>query len=348
MPELIEVPTKDIFQPSYIGGDLMEKTLGFYEQNNFARYFLKLFDENTMLQVFAAYNVGTSVHWPGASIFWQIDTSSRIRTGKIMLFDPITGKYISEHTEFVHKKLKTVNFNLKQCFFGEHLLTGNNKNVAIVDNEKSALVATVYMPEFIWLAIGDFENLSISNYRILKGRNVILCPAVNHYDKCLSVAAALKDTGNFTVSELLERCASDQERQHGHDLADYLVKFSLVEFNKKDRVTIKTNTEVIPISRKSPPIGNINRGPFRPWGITEVETFFKTADLPPSVIMNRAIKVIDVRLMVGSHLEIINSNDGNPAYLPYLDRLIDLMTILKNKQLKTNKNNDQKRSRKNN
>ena len=57
------------------------------------------------------------------------------------------------------QKLNLPNYNLKQCLFGEHLLSEiPTKPVAIVESEKSALVATHYMPEFIWLATGGIHG----------------------------------------------------------------------------------------------------------------------------------------------------------------------------------------------
>jgi hypothetical protein len=42
-------------------------------------------------ELIAQFYIGTSKHWPGATIFWQIDHQGRIRTGKIMLYDPRGG-----------------------------------------------------------------------------------------------------------------------------------------------------------------------------------------------------------------------------------------------------------------
>lgn len=37
------------------------------------------------------YRIGTSNHWPNATIFWQIDQQQKVHTGKIMLYDYHTG-----------------------------------------------------------------------------------------------------------------------------------------------------------------------------------------------------------------------------------------------------------------
>jgi hypothetical protein len=44
---------------------------------------------------------------------------------------------------WVHSVLKLPNYNLSQCFFGEHLLIDTTKTVAIVESEKTAVIASV-------------------------------------------------------------------------------------------------------------------------------------------------------------------------------------------------------------
>ncbi len=75
-----------------------------------------------------------------------------------MLYDRTTGhriKEIEKLCELVHTELNLQDYNLKQCFLESIFCLENpTKSVAIVESEKSALIATHYMPEFIWLATG--------------------------------------------------------------------------------------------------------------------------------------------------------------------------------------------------
>jgi len=84
--------------------------------------------------------------------------------------------------DWVHNKLKKSgtlpqDFNLQQCFFGEHLLAlYPDKTVAIVESEKSALIASAVFPDLIWLPAGNLNGLSIEKCHVLKRRDVMLYP----------------------------------------------------------------------------------------------------------------------------------------------------------------------------
>ena len=96
------------------------------------------------------YRIGTSNHWPNATIFWQIDQQQKVHTGKIMLYDYYTGHRVKDpfnHIAWVHKSENTKNFHLKQCLFGLHLLRPDTKIVAIVEAEKTAVVASIFFLE---------------------------------------------------------------------------------------------------------------------------------------------------------------------------------------------------------
>lgn len=93
------------------------------------------------------YRIGTSNRWPNATSFWQIDQQQKVHTGKIMLYDYHTGHRVKDpynHIAWVHKSENTINFHLKQCLFGFHLLRPDTQIVAIVEAEKTAVVASIF------------------------------------------------------------------------------------------------------------------------------------------------------------------------------------------------------------
>ena len=134
---------------SYIDLDIVNQSLQRYPENKLFQFLSAQFGEAETLKLMKKYKVGTSKHWDGATVFWQMDYQNRVRTGKIMLYNPTTGKRIKEpynHVTWVHSVLHKEDYNLKQCFFGEHLLPEDkSRPVALVESEKrQSLHPTTY------------------------------------------------------------------------------------------------------------------------------------------------------------------------------------------------------------
>lgn len=229
-------------QPSFINFELFKKSLAAYENNNFVTYLISLFGEATTTHLIEQYYIGTSKHWPGSTIFWQVDERMKVHTGKVMQYNPFSGKRVKEpfnHVAWVHKFINQPEFELNQCFYGQHLLKDNTKPVSIVESEKSAIIASVYFPKIIWLACGGSEGLNIEKSQCLKGRNVTLWPDLNNFEKWQQKASELSKELNthIKVSDFLEKKITDSfERLQGYDLADYLI---LMPLDKQ----IDTNTD---------------------------------------------------------------------------------------------------------
>jgi hypothetical protein len=59
--------------PSLISEDLFIKTLIGYSDNRFIQYLSKIVGEEAAKDAIHHYKLGSSKHWDGATIFWQID-----------------------------------------------------------------------------------------------------------------------------------------------------------------------------------------------------------------------------------------------------------------------------------
>ena len=222
----MSIPARPV---SLIPESLLKETLRLYDSNNFCMYLRILFGEDKARELINLYSIGTAKHWNGATVFWQIDINNKIRSGKVMLYDSHSGKRVKQpfnHITWVHSLLKLKDFNLNQCFFGEHLLK-QNKPTAIVESEKTAIIASAYLSKFIWLAVGSLNNLSTQRCKILEGKTVVLYPDLNGYNLWKEKADKISQETDikFIVSDLLEKNANNEERKNGLDLADYLVKF---------------------------------------------------------------------------------------------------------------------------
>ena len=223
---------------------------------------------------------------------------------------------------------------MKQCLFGEHLLKDKTKSIAIVESEKTAVIASVYLPQFIWLAVGSLTNLTNEKCRVLAGRTVILFPDLNGFEKWSNKAKELSHITIFTVSDLLERKATDAERKQGLDLADYLIKFNYREFTPienlaklnilEDENLIKPN-----IQNNEKTLANVSISGNWEQDINELEAYFTGITLPTHAVkLNSYSTVKDVSKFIDSHIATVKANNGKHTFLPYLNRLQELKQIL--------------------
>ncbi len=223
--------------PSYISPEILKASLQEYDKNNFITYLHTFLDNSTVRELVKKFRVGTSKYWPGATVFWQIDNKGRIRSGKIMLYNDSTGKRIKKpynHITWSHKAMKLENFNLQQCYFGLHqLINEPGKPIAIVESEKTAIVASAYLPKFNWLACGSLTNLNVEKFKAFAGKKIVLYPDLKGFELWSQKAEQLKAAypqSKVIVSDLLEKHCSPDEKEGGFDLADYLTKFDVTNF----------------------------------------------------------------------------------------------------------------------
>ena len=206
--------------------ELVEATRRNFSDNNLMQFLLDRFGIVKSAEAAFYYNIGTCKYWDGAAVFWQIDVNGRCRTGKIMLYDPKTGHRVKNPTSkvmWVHKLPMFSDFHLKQCLFGEHLLEGNDKAVAIVESEKTAIIASIFFPDTVWLATGGLNNLREETTRCLIGRRIFLFPDLGAEEKWLKLANSIPALRNSVISMWLNRNSDDKAKSEGLDIGDWLV-----------------------------------------------------------------------------------------------------------------------------
>jgi hypothetical protein len=234
-PQAAQIP------PSFIPKDIVLKSLRDYENNNFVQFLITWFGKDIAEQLTADYYIGTSKHWPGANVFWQIDKNGGIRSGRVMQYDAATCKRNrSIKPTWMHWLLRIKSFVVSQCLFGEHLAQERpNTKVCIVESEKTAVIASAYFPEYVWVASGGQDGLNPGKMRAIKGRRIVLYPDAalpkesgkTPFERWTAFAADMvKDGYNVTVSDMIETSATYEQRFVGYDLADYLLEWSLSDF----------------------------------------------------------------------------------------------------------------------
>jgi len=211
-------------EPVFIPDEVMRRSFDHYDRNNFALWLVRVFGEEKALELALTYGLGTSKHWPGAAVFWQIDEAGRVRRGKVMLYNSETGRRVKEPGNMVagvHWLLGMADRKPEPCLFGLHIAASSSKPVAVVESEKSAVIGAGVRPEAVWMATGGKGTLNRKMLEPLQGRRIILFPDLGAFDDWTEKTAGWP---GVTVSDVLERRASAEDRAAGLDVADYLLR----------------------------------------------------------------------------------------------------------------------------
>ena len=96
--------------------------------------------------------------------------------------------------------------------------------LALVKSVKTAILATPYFKQYVWLATIGLSYLALERLELLRGRLIVLFPDAGALDKWQPKADELRALG-FTVrvSTALENEVTPDERGAGLDLADVLL-----------------------------------------------------------------------------------------------------------------------------
>ena len=212
--------------------DLVRKTIRLNPESNLITFLKTLFPEETIQRLVQTYWLGVTKTQD--TVFYQIDIQGRVRAGKIIRYNPETGHRIKDDTsripvDWVHTRLKksghlAQNWTLNQCLFGEHLLPQRpDAIVCLVEAEKTAVICSGFLPDFVWVATGGKGQLG-DRLDSLYGRRVIAFPDVDAYQEWTQ---KLKERPwlSILVSDYLETTATEDERNAGADIADRLIAY---------------------------------------------------------------------------------------------------------------------------
>ena len=176
----------------------------------------------------------------GSVIYWQIDTEGRIRDGKIMQYGADCHRLKDRGALFLGaltksqlkgadgKPLLAFDWHSTQCLFGLHL-AANAPRVMIVEAEKTAVILSQRRPDLIWLASGGESQLNVDKLAPLLGKKVTLFPDTDPDGKTFQnwqhiANEARRQLGlDITVSDLLEKYATPEQKERKIDIADFLV-----------------------------------------------------------------------------------------------------------------------------
>jgi hypothetical protein len=205
-------------------------------ETSFVKFLETKFSEKQINEIQRLYFLGEVDNCDGKEkdvIFWQVDSLLRVRAGKIMKYDKTTGKRLHSqyginwvHNIKVVKEELLEDWKMTQCLFGEHLLAiYPQKPICLVESEKAAIIASVYFPQYNWLATGGASQFSKERCQSLKGKMIELFPDLGMFEKWKIKASEIENELNckFHLNTFLEESATPEQREQGLDIADILL-----------------------------------------------------------------------------------------------------------------------------
>jgi hypothetical protein len=112
--------------------------------------------------------------------------------------------------------------------------------VALVESEKTAVICSSFWPEYIWLATGGKSQLN-DRLQVLRGRKVVAFPDVDGFSEWKEKLSQVRGL-DITVSDVLEKEATFEDRANHVDIADLLI-----------RQHRKEHIEITPVERYEDP-----------------------------------------------------------------------------------------------
>ena len=213
---------------NFVDGKYLEYSMQEGRRNFFVEFLYQKYPKDTVNKAVENYKIGSTLKKPGSTIFWQLDENCKIRTGKIMMYNPETGKRIKSgnqnHISWVHKFISlNEDFSLRQCLFGLHLAIGNDLPLAIVESEKTAVIGSIELPNYVWLATGSKNGLNKNKFHSIRYRDITFFPDLGCMDDWKKDAKKLNLKSNPTWVKLLEDKQNEPGFFQGMDIADYLL-----------------------------------------------------------------------------------------------------------------------------
>lgn len=175
-------------------------------------------------------------------IFWQIDQDQQVHEGKVMYYqadchrshtrNPVTISWLMKNKlqDTEGKPLLPKGWKYTHCLFGMHLVT-EGCNVAIVESEKTAVICSEKLPEFIWLTTGGSSFLTTAALQQLVQlkAKIIIFPDTDTdgsiFNKWKYSAEQASKALNypFPISNLLELHATEDQKKRKIDIADFIL-----------------------------------------------------------------------------------------------------------------------------
>lgn len=235
-PKYRQMSAKTPPRIKYLSYGGVEASAKLVDKSNLFNYLITKFPKHSdvIRSAFWSYRVGFSAKERingcfACSTFPSIDIDGNVHKVKIIPFPIGDHHRIKDKVSKRPFDMKTIQGeNAPGCYFGLHLLPlYPGKHIAIVESEKTALVASIFYPQFLWIATQGKGYLDKHRAEVLRGRVLVLFPdrdALEDSEKGKGWgerARELQAAGHTVViaDDLLKQCPADSTT----DICDIII-----------------------------------------------------------------------------------------------------------------------------
>lgn len=206
--------------PDFIPIEKVKESLPLFRETEFYNGLVKYYPVEKVQAVANLYRLGGK---DGKVVFPEIDTNYKVRTCRITAY---TGNKRNHdiHDGWMHNYIDKPNFSLVQVPFGMHLLRQYPyKDIAVVEACKTAVIASIEMPETNWLAVGTLNSIGL-----IQGidKRLMIYPDKGSAFRTWKENIPRMNVPNFRIMTFLE----NTNYPEGADLADYLLDLVTLEY----------------------------------------------------------------------------------------------------------------------
>ena len=211
---------------------VLKKTLRDYDKNVLIRTLTNRFGFDAVNQVMKKFYIGTGYgKYEGWTIFWQVDHVGWIRTGHLMNYN---GLKRSKYMNWTHSLLGG-DYKLKQCLFGMNQLRkiSKDKQINIVESEKTALIGGIYFPNETWMATAGKNRLKADDLIWLYPHPIHIYPDNDSVSHWKTITKGMKGVSVIDWQQDFFGYAYEiKNLEQGSDIADFLVKHTPQELKQ--------------------------------------------------------------------------------------------------------------------
>ena len=224
----------------------IEETFDYNLNSGFAKFLVEVFGFDKATKAVEKYYLGV---WESKTVFWQIDQTGDPRAAKIINYkrDGHREGYPNWH----HTLVLETECQLKQTFFGAHLIPNYDLPIAVAEGAKAAVIMSLIRPEYIWISAESKGGLNKKKCDSIAEYDVTLFPDAGCYELWKSKG----DLYGFKTTKEVELLMQKGYIDDGDDITDYYLNWPEFRAALKPKKIKKIDPEWDGFVKQNPELG---------------------------------------------------------------------------------------------